>query len=175
MSTNFSKFRSGNCTHMMVTNSCWGNFLGISEEESSWRRLTSTIGHCKSLCWWRFIIVRLIHHLQSGGFQAVTELVTTELEKLVQRRFDTMPHQYSLHPKTRQPFCRIVTSLFIKMDIIRCQVSTGLNFRGTKLSRMAVEPQKPQKFSTVKIKVHKVYASLALTRIHLFDACVVGN
>ena len=51
-----------------------------------------------------------------------------------------------------------MTSLLIKMDVIRCPVNAGLNFRGTKLSRMAVEPRKPQKFSTAKIKVHTVYA-----------------
>ena len=44
-----------------------------------------------------------------------------------------------------------MTSLLIKMD-----VNAGLNFRGTKLSRMAVEPRKPRKFSTAKIKVHTV-------------------
>ena len=43
------------------------------------------------------------------------------------------------------------------MDVIRCPVSAGLNFRGTKLSRMAVEPRKPRKFSTAKIKVHTVH------------------
>ena len=42
------------------------------------------------------------------------------------------------------------------MDVIRCPVSAGLNFRRTKLSRMAVEPRKPRKFSTAKIKVHTV-------------------
>ena len=52
-----------------------------------------------------------------------------------------------------------MTSLLIKMDIIRCSVNAGLNFRGTKLSRMAVEPRKPRKFSTAKIKVHTVFAS----------------
>ena len=40
--------------------------------------------------------------------------------------------------------------------VIRCPVSAGLNFRGTKLSRMAVEPRK---FSTAKIKVHTVFCS----------------
>ena len=35
-----------------------------------------------------------------------------------------------------------------------------LNFRGTKLSRMAVEPRKPRKFSTAKIKVHTVVRAL---------------
>jgi len=54
-----------------------------------------------------------------------------------------------------------MTSLFIKMDVIRCPVSAGLNFRGTKLSRMAVEPRKPRKFSTAKIKVHTVYVAHA--------------
>ena len=49
-----------------------------------------------------------------------------------------------------------MTSLFIKIDIIRCPVSAGLNVRGTKLLRMAVEPRKPRKFSTAKIKVHTV-------------------
>ena len=73
-----------------------------------------------------------------------------------QRRFDATPHRCSLRPKPRYPFCRIMTSLFIKMDVIRCPVSAGLNFRGTKLSRMAVEPRKPRKFSTAKIKVHTV-------------------
>ncbi len=42
------------------------------------------------------------------------------------------------------------------MDVIRCPVSASLNFRGPKLSRMAVEPQKLRKFSTAKIKVHTV-------------------
>ena len=51
-----------------------------------------------------------------------------------------------------------MTSLLIKMDVIRCSVKAGLNFRGTKLSRMAVEPRKPRKFSTAKIKVHTVYS-----------------
>ena len=50
-----------------------------------------------------------------------------------------------------------MTSLLIKMDVIRCSVKAGLNFRGTKLSRMAVEPRNPRKFSTAKIKVHTVY------------------
>ena len=50
-----------------------------------------------------------------------------------------------------------MTSLLIIMDVIRCSVNAGLNFRGTKLSRMAVEPRKPRKFSTAKIKVHTVY------------------
>ena len=45
-------------------------------------------------------------------------------------------------------------SLLIKMDVIRCSVNAGLNFRRTKLSRMAVELRKLRKFSTVKIKVH---------------------
>ena len=49
-----------------------------------------------------------------------------------------------------------MTPLLIKMDVIRCPVSAGLNFRRTKLSRMAVEPRKPRKFSTAKIKVHTV-------------------
>ena len=35
-------------------------------------------------------------------------------------------------------------------------VSAGLNFHGTKLSRMAVELRKPRTFSTAKIKVHTV-------------------
>ena len=52
--------------------------------------------------------------------------------------------------------------MLIKMDVIRCPVSAGLNFRGTKLSRMAVEPRKPRKFSTAKIKVHTVYMYTAL-------------
>ena len=56
-----------------------------------------------------------------------------------------------------------MTSLLIKMDVIRCPVNAGLNFRGTKLSRMAVEPRKPRKFSTAKIKVHTV---LYYTYIH---------
>ena len=34
----------------------------------------------------------------------------------------------------------------------------GLNFRRTELSRMAVEPRKPRKFSTTKIKVHMVHS-----------------
>ena len=46
--------------------------------------------------------------------------------------------------------------MLIKMDVIRCPVSAGLNFRGTKLSRIAVEPRKPRKFRTAKIKVHTV-------------------
>ena len=50
-----------------------------------------------------------------------------------------------------------MTSLFIKMDVIRCPVSAFLKFRGTKLSRMAVEPRKPRKFSTAKIMVHTVH------------------
>ena len=49
-----------------------------------------------------------------------------------------------------------MTSLLIKMDVFRCPVSAGLNFRGTKLSRIAGEPRKPRKFSTAKIKVHTV-------------------
>ena len=49
-----------------------------------------------------------------------------------------------------------MTSLLIKMNVIRCSVNAGLKFRGTKLSRMAVEPRKPRKFSTAKIKVHTV-------------------
>ena len=72
------------------------------------------------------------------------------------RRFDATPHQCSLCPKPWYPFCRIITSLFIKMAVIRSAVSGGLNFHGTKLSRMAVEPRKPRKFSTAKIKVHTV-------------------
>ena len=52
-----------------------------------------------------------------------------------------------------------MTSLFIKIDVSCCPVSAGLNFRGTKLSRMAVEPRKPRKFSTAKIKVHTVVIS----------------
>ena len=40
-----------------------------------------------------------------------------------------------------------------------------LNFRGTKLSRMAVEPRKPRKFSTAKIKVHTVY--------HVYHVCML--
>ena len=43
------------------------------------------------------------------------------------------------------------------MDVIRCSVNAGLNFRGTTLSRMAVEPRKPRKFSTAKVKVHTVH------------------
>ena len=43
------------------------------------------------------------------------------------------------------------------MDAICCPVSAGLNFRGTKLSQMAVEPRNAQKFSTAKIKVHTVW------------------
>ena len=42
-----------------------------------------------------------------------------------------------------------------------------LNFRGTKLSRMAVEPRKPRKFSTAKIKVHTVYVRLAILYIYI--------
>ena len=53
--------------------------------------------------------------------------------------------------------------MLIKMDVIRCPVSAGLNFRGTKLSRMAVEPRKPRKFSTAKIKVHTVVYKLHLS------------
>ena len=53
-----------------------------------------------------------------------------------------------------------MTSLLIKMDVIRCPVNAGLNFRGTQLSLMAVEPRKPRKFSTAKIKVHTVYCSI---------------
>ena len=52
-----------------------------------------------------------------------------------------------------------MTPLLIKMDVIRCPVSAGLNFHGTKLLRMAVEPRKPRKFSTAKVKVHTVSGS----------------
>ena len=52
-----------------------------------------------------------------------------------------------------------MTSLSIKMDVIRCPVSAGLNFHRTKLSQMAVEPRKPRKFRTAKIKdVASIYA-----------------
>ena len=45
------------------------------------------------------------------------------------------------------------------MDVIRCPVSAGLNFHRTKLSQMAVEPRKPRKFRTAKIKdVASIYA-----------------
>ena len=53
-------------------------------------------------------------------------------------------------------------SLLIKMDVIRCSVNAGLNYHGTKLSRMAVEPRKPRKFSTAKIKVHTVLLMSAM-------------
>ena len=46
---------------------------------------------------------------------------------------------------------------YIKVIIIITDYRMDLNFRGTKLSRMAVEPWKPRKFSTAKIKVHTVY------------------
>ena len=62
-----------------------------------------------------------------------------------------------------------MTSLFIIMGVIRCPVNAGLNFHGIKLSRMAVEPQKPRKFSTTKIKVRasKWYSEMAsLTVCH---------
>ena len=49
-----------------------------------------------------------------------------------------------------------MTSLFMKMDVIHCPGSAGLNFHGTKLLRMAVELRKPRKFSTAQIKVHTV-------------------
>ena len=35
-------------------------------------------------------------------------------------------------------------------------MQTGLNFRGLKLSWMAADPQKPQKFNSVKVKAHMV-------------------
>ena len=35
-------------------------------------------------------------------------------------------------------------------------MQTGLNFRGLKLSWMAADPQKPQKFNPVKVKAHMV-------------------
>ena len=65
-------------------------------------------------------------------------------------------------PSATVAICRIMTSLLIKMDVIRYPVSGGLNFRGTKLSRMAVEPRKPRKFSTAKIKVHTVVDEVGL-------------
>ena len=55
-----------------------------------------------------------------------------------------------------------MTSLLIKMNVICCSVNAGLNFRGTKLLRMAVEPQKTRKFSTAKIKVHTVVYRVVL-------------
>ena len=52
-----------------------------------------------------------------------------------------------------------MTSLFIKMYVIRCPVSAGLNFRGTKLSRMTVEPRNreslvPRKLRSIRYVVH---------------------
>ena len=64
-----------------------------------------------------------------------------------------------------------MTSLLIKMDVTRCSVNAGLNFRGTKLSRMAVEPRKPRKFSTAKIKVHTVYYCFKL--LHTSVECTI--
>ena len=65
------------------------------------------------------------------------------------------------------------------MDIIRCSVKAGLNFRGTKLSWMAVEPRKPRKFSTAKIKVHTVHISVkmaapwgSLTLLNFHSLCL---
>ena len=59
------------------------------------------------------------------------------------------------------------------MDVIRCSVKAGLNFRGTKLSRMAVEPRKPRKFSTAKIKVHTV--RIVVLVIIVNSVCIKGN
>ena len=65
-----------------------------------------------------------------------------------------------------------MTSVLIKMNIIRCSVNAGLKFRGTKLSRMAVEPRKPRKFSTAKIKVHTVYHNcMTIVCIRVFADC----
>ena len=60
------------------------------------------------------------------------------------------------------------------MDIIRCPVSAGVNFRRTKLSRMAVEPWKLRKFSTAKIKVHTVHHVLCIISVAVSVACI-GN
>ena len=65
-----------------------------------------------------------------------------------------------------------MTSLLIKMDVIRCSVNAGLNFRGTKLSRMAVEPRKPRKFSTAKIKVQTAIFVICVLSVCVYVLCV---
>ena len=61
-----------------------------------------------------------------------------------------------------------MTSLFIKIGDIHCPV-----FRGTKLSRMAVEPRKPRKFSTAKINA-RMYNTIGteLNELKCLPTCV---
>ena len=49
--------------------------------------------------------------------------------------------------------------IFVVCDVSHNCCPSGLNFRGMKLSRMAIDPQKPRKFNPAKVKAYTVLVS----------------
>lgn len=107
------------------------------------------VWHWNLLCRWRFVMVRLIHRLRSGGSQASMELVTTE----VIRRHTT--------PVFTAPCTTVAIFMQLWCHLLH-HTSAGLHFCRTTLSQMAVDPWKPQTFSTVHFKVHTVFTDFLL-------------